>query len=363
LQRFRIGIMEGDGIGKEIVPVVRRVLETLQKVYTNLNIDLIECEIGMDAYEKYGNTIPAHVIETLQECQGWVLGPVSTHLYSQEMKNPSGFFRKNFELFANVRPGITYKKSPVTNKEVNMVIVRENTEGFYSDRAVYEGSGEFKIDPDTAISLRVITRGSSLRVAEYAFALAQKRNKQKKVTAIHKANVLKKTCGLFLEACQEVSKKYPDITLETMHADAAAMKMVMNPDQFDVVLCTNLFGDILSDEMAGIIGGLGLSPGLNVGKDYGMAQATHGSAPDIVGKGIANPWALIVSTALLLEWIGMKYRCDHLVFCSDHILQASKKILNETESITPDIGGTGTTQRMGNRLVELLKNEISHSIR
>jgi 3-isopropylmalate dehydrogenase len=358
---YRIAVMEGDGIGPEIVKETVKIIKAALQVSNGVSFKFVNSPVGFSAYEQTGFTIPSSIYETIEGCHGWILGPVTTHLYEkQNMQNPSGVFRKKYNLYANVRPAVSLEGIACMSQHVDLVVVRENTEGMYSDRSVLDGNGEFRTDEDTVISIRVITRKASERVARYAFELAAKR-KKKKVTIIHKANVLKRGCGLFLEVCREIAKEYPNVEVNDMHVDAMAMRMITHPQNYDVLLCTNLFGDILSDEAAGLVGGLGLAPGLNVGESYAMAQATHGSAPDIEGKEIANPWAEIMSAAMLLDWMGNKYDDQRLCQMSTTIQNACGQVLLDKTRVTPDLGGTSTTSKMGSAIASIiLEGEMNH---
>ena len=235
------------------------------------------------------------------------------------------------------------------------VIVRENNEGFQPDRNMFMGNSECMPSPDMALSLRVITRRNSSMAARTSFELARQRNGRKKVTAIHKNTVFKLGCSLFLDSCREVAKEYPDIEFETVVVDTFAMKMLMRPTNYDVVVATNMFGDILSDEAAGLVGGLGMAPGLCVGPDYCMAQATHGSAPDIAGRNIANPFAMIMSGQMLLSWLANQKRDASGIAAAKDIERVMEEILSHKDVVTPDLGGKGSTTSMGKAICDLLR--------
>ena len=274
-----------------------------------MEIDWHPVPIGRKALDELGNTLPPGTLEKLDTLDGWVLGPIGHQAYPKgnpNSINPHPILRKHFDLFANIRPAKSYPGLPALHKDVDLVIVRENNEGMPPDRNVYMGNGEFRPTPDMTIGIRVITRQGSSKVARAAFEFARTRPR-KKVTAVHKDTVFKLACGMFAEECRAVAKDYPDIAYDEVLVDTFAMKLVMKPQQFDVIVTTNTFGDILSDEAAGLVGGLGLAPGLSAGPDRAMAQATHGSAPDIAGKGIANPYAMIMSGQMLMAWLGHKH--------------------------------------------------------
>lgn len=354
---YRIAVMEGDGIGPEITrATVETVARAAEKV--GLAIEFESLPVGLTAYEQHGSTLPESTLEALPEFQGWLLGPLTTHLYrtsERSMPNPSGTLRKGFELYSNIRPARSYPGLQSMSKDLDLVIVRENTEGFYADRNVLDGSSEFRPNKDLVVSMRIVSRNASMRVAEQAFELAASRRRTRerppKVTAIHKANVLRKGDGLFLECCREVASRYPQVEFDDYHADAFAMYLITRPADFDVVVTTNLFGDVLSDEAAGLVGGLGLAPGLNVGERHAMAQATHGSAPDIAGTGKANPTAEILSGALLLGWLGRRYDDELALRAGTLVEQAIEVVIAARSSLTPDLGGSATTEEFTRKVV------------
>jgi 3-isopropylmalate dehydrogenase len=302
--------MEGDGIGPDIVRATVAILDAAaQKTGGRLKFEYLP--VALSALRTHGSTLPEVTLDGLRQAEGWILGPVSHHLYdyaNPRVVNPSSYLRTKFQLFANVRPSRSYPGVKCLYPDVDLVIVRENTEGFYADRNVLDGNGELRPSADEVISVRVVTRRASLRVAREAFVLARARGKQRRVTAVHKANVLRRGCGLFLESCRAVAADFPDVEFTDLHADAFAMRLILGPQDFDVVVTTNLFGDILSNEAAALVGGLGMAPGLNVGDEMALAQATHGSAPDIADRHLGNPCAMILSGRLLLQWLGARFQ-------------------------------------------------------
>ena len=358
---YRLAVLPGDGIGPEIVRETVRVLEAVQEVVDGLRIDFVTLPVGLSAYEEHGSTLPQETIAGIKAADGCLLGPVTSHVYDvndPRMVNPSGYLRKKLDLYANVRPSRSFAGVPCLHKNVDLIVVRENTEGFYADRNLLDGNGELRPTEDLVMSVRVITRRASTRVARMAFRLAQERLRQRgkaKVTIVHKANVLRKGDGLFLEACRAVAQDYPDIAVDDYHVDAFAMHLVMRPAAFDVIVTTNLYGDVLSDEAAGLVGGLGLAPGLNAGDDYAIAQATHGSAPDIAGRNIANPCAEILSAQLLLNWWAQRRDDDAAREAARRIEAAVAAVLNEGAVRTPDLGGTATTTDMGQAIIDRLR--------
>jgi 3-isopropylmalate dehydrogenase len=342
-----IAVLAGDDIGPEVVDATVAVLDQAASAH-GISITWEPLPVGLAAVEDHGSTLPDRTIERLCEIPGWILGPVSHYDYplgDQRYRNPSGYLRKNFELYANLRPSRGWAGVPAIHPDLDLVIVRENTEGFYADRNMLDGNGELRPDEDTVISVRLVTRRASMRVARQAFELARSRDKKKTVTAVHKANVLRRGDGLFLACCREVAADYPDVNFDDYLVDAFAMRLILRPDAHDVVVTTNMFGDILSDEAAGLVGGLGLAPGLNTGDDHAMAQAVHGSAPDISGRGIANPTAEILSGAMLLDWLGRTRGPEVLSAAARDIERAVGVALAEGSKLTPDLGGkAGTTQ-------------------
>lgn len=334
-------VLPGDGIGPEITPAT---LEGLRAVEERLGLEPIEVEIadiGLASLATQGTTLPDAVLRRVPEVDGVILGPVSHYDYPPRAEgglNPSAELRVQFELGSNIRPCRSRRDLSILRTDMDLVIVRENTEGFYSDRNMFLGPGEFMPDPETAISLRKITARASRRVARTAFALAQGR--RQKVTAVHKANVVKVSEGLFLRCVREVAADYPDVELEELIVDAAAAALVRRPDSFDVIVTTNMFGDILSDEAAELSGSLGLGGSLNAGDDVAVAQAQHGSAPDIAGQGIANPTSLILSTAMLLRWLGERRADETLTTAADLVDRAVERVLDDPATRTRDLGGT-----------------------
>jgi 3-isopropylmalate dehydrogenase len=342
----RIVVLEGDGIGPEIVPAAVSVMEAALKQHGGA-VELIARPIGLAALERLGRTVPEETHEAITACDGVILGPVTSHVYDifkPEAANPSAYLRKTFELYANHRPARSRAGVKGRASDVDLVVMRENTEGFYADRNLMDGNGELRPDPDTVISVRLITRKACLRIARAGFELARARGGKRRVSLVHKANVLRRGDGLFLECCREVAKAYPEITVDDFHIDAAAMHMAMRPDHFDVIVTTNMYGDILSDEAAGMVGGLGLAPAINAGDKIAMAQAVHGSAPGIAGRGIANPAAEILSIAMLLDWLGVRRNDEALRAAARAMDAAVDRALARGEMLTPDLGGKGTTK-------------------
>jgi isocitrate/isopropylmalate dehydrogenase len=349
----RLVVMPGDGIGPEISAATLEVLTAL-----DLNLAFEEVPIGLATLKARGTTLPEESFAKAKAADGVILGPVSHHDYppaAQGGINPSGALRKRLDLFANIRPARSRPGFPPRcGKPVDLVIVRENTEGFYADRSMHLGVGEFMPTPDLALSIRKITRAGSTRIAEAAFRLAMRRP-GKKVTAVHKGNVLHVTEGLFLECVRAVAARYPDVAYEERIVDAMAALLVRDAGAFDVIVTTNMFGDILSDEASEISGSLGLAESLNAGADHAVAQAQHGSAPDIAGKGIANPASLIGSAAMLLGWLGERRNDQPLVDAAALIARALDAVIAVPQWRTPDLGGPLGTAAFGARVAAMVK--------
>jgi 3-isopropylmalate dehydrogenase len=351
---YKIAVLKGDGIGPEVVSSAKEVLSAAA-AKNSLKIDYSELPIGWEAYRSIGRTLPPETLDGMRECDGWILGPLEAGSYPKDDRDypmASGKIRKGFDLFANIRPVRSLLKG--SKRNVDLVIVRENTEDFYPDRNLYKGYGEFWPNEDTVLSLRVVTRKACRRISETAFALGRSRSKKKLVTAVHKSNVLIEGDGLFMEEVRKVAKGYPDIRMNDGLVDSIGMQLVLSPEKFDVLVTTNLFGDILSDVAAAEVGGLGLAPSLNSGERYAMAQAVHGSAPDIAGQGIANPVAEILSTSMLLEWLHSKHGDDSLKKTAMTMENAVHGVLSSSgaRSLTVDMGGSATTQQFTSQIVK-----------
>jgi isocitrate/isopropylmalate dehydrogenase len=347
----RLVVMEGDGIGPEITAATMNVLGAAERAF-GLGLSFTPIVIGLAALRSEGKTLSERAIEVAKKADGVILGPVSHNEYpplSQGGLNPSGELRKRLELFANIRPARSRGGFPPRcGSPVDLVIVRENTEGFYADRSMFVGSGEFMPTPDLALSLRKVTRAGSTRIAEAAFALASRR--RRKVTAVHKANVLRISDGLFLECVREVASRFPAVAYEERIIDAMAALLVRDASAFDVVVTTNMFGDILSDLAGEISGSLGLAASLNAGTDHAVAQAQHGSAPDIAGKDRANPASLIGSVAMLLAWLGERRGDERLTKAASAIDDALESVIADPQSRTADLGGPLGTRAFGERV-------------
>lgn len=342
--------LAGDGIGPEIMAATKHVVAAAAG-RTGEQVDFTDRDIGFASLEKRKSTIERDVIEEALAADGVILGPVSHNDYpprEEGGRNPSGVLRKELDLYANIRPAQSFAGLPTpTGREVDLVIFRENLEGFYADRNLYAGSGEFMPVPGVAMAMRLITEHGSERIGRAAFDFADT-NARKKVTAVHKANVMRTSDGLFLDVIRRIAADYPDIQYEEVLVDAAAALLVRDPDRFDVIVTTNMFGDILSDLATELAGGLGLAASLNLGPHNAAAQAQHGSAPDIAGRDLANPTSLIGSAAMLLRHLGQ-------VKAASAINSALKTALAQPETRTADLGGPLGTRAFASVLAELIK--------
>jgi isocitrate/isopropylmalate dehydrogenase len=345
---LRLLVLQGDGIGPEITAATLGVLHAAEAKFA-LGLSFETAAIGWTAHKAEGSTFPDSVEYAAEAADGVLLGPVSHNDYPPRAEgglNPSGELRKRLDLYANIRPARSRVGFPPRcGKAVDLVIVRENTEGFYADRSMHLGPGEFMPTPDLALAIRKVTRAGSTRIAEAAFKLAMQRRKH--VTAVHKANVLRMSDGLYLECTRAVAARYPQVKYEERLIDATAALLIRDAGAFDVIVTTNMFGDILSDEASEISGSLGLAASLNAGSQHAVAQAQHGSAPDIAGKNIANPASLIGSAAMLLAWLGERRGDGKPVQAAAAIEAALDRVIAKPDGRTADMGGKIGTDAFG----------------
>jgi 3-isopropylmalate dehydrogenase len=343
---LKIGVLLGDDIGLEVVPECIKVMKAAASK-TGLEVLWQELPIGLRGHQLHGHTMPQVTVAALEKRDGWVCGPIGHSAYPRN--DPTWTMpplRKRFELFASIKPVKSYSSIQSVHKGVDIVFVREVTEGMQYSGTVVMGAGEFRPNDDTSIGMRVITRRGASRVAREAFEIARTRPRRK-MTAVHKEPVYRVCCGMFAEECRKLAKEFPDVKYEEAMVDTFSMKLVMAPQQYDVVVTTNQFGDILTDEGAGVVGGLGLAPGLCAGDRQAMSQATHGSAPDIAGKNIANPYAMIMSGKMLFEWLGRKRSEPKAAQASISFAAAMDKVIAEAKHLTTDLGGKAGTKEMG----------------
>jgi isocitrate dehydrogenase (NAD+) len=330
----RITLIPGDGIGPEVSSAVVRIIEA-----SAVDIEWEEHIAGQQALDKFGKTLPDELLESIKRNQVGLKGPLTTPV-GKGFTSVNVGLRKALDLYANLRPIRALPNIPCRNPSLDLVVVRENTESLYSGL-------EHEIIPGVVESLKIITEKASTRIARFAFAYARS-EQRKKITCTHKANIMKMSDGLFLQCFRNVSKGYPEIESADMIIDNASMQLVMRPEQFDVLLCENLYGDIVSDLCAGLIGGLGLVPGANIGEKGAVFEAVHGSAPDIAGKGIANPTALLQSAILMLRHIEERA-------AADKIETAMLTVFQEGKVRTRDIGGASGTDEFAGAIIEKMK--------
>lgn len=341
MSKHRVVLLPGDGIGPEVVDAARRVVEA-----AGVPVEWVPMQIGLVAFEAGGDALPPDVVQEIRACRVALKGPTTTPIGRGHV-SANVRLRKQLELFANVRPVKTVPGLETSHGPVDLVVVRENTESLYAGL-------ENEVAPGVITSIKVITDTASRRIAKFAFEYAGKWGRSR-VTAVHKANIMKKADGLFLQCADEESRAFKDIKYDDVLVDALAMKLVTDPSQFDILLLENLYGDIVSDLAAGLIGGLGLAPGGNYGRDCAVFEAIHGSAPDIAGKGIANPIAIILSAAMMCHHLGYPDQHRRIRRSVAHVTTVQKDVL------TPDLGGSGTTNGIADAIVEAVKNRAGET--
>ncbi len=333
MSSHEIVLLAGDGIGPEVAQAARRVIEA-----TGVDINWVELSAGKNAVKIYGQTLPDEVLEAIRSCRVALKGPLATPI-GTGFRSVNVSLRQELELFANLRPVQSFPGLEGRYKDVDLVIIRENTEGLYIGEEVQESPGVIRAHK--RVSLK-----ASQRIAEFAFNFASA-NQRKKITVVHKANILKKSDGLFLDTARNVSTGYSSILCEDRIVDALAMDLVLDPSRHDVLLCPNLYGDIISDLAAGLIGGLGLVPGANIGQDNAVFEAVHGSAPDIAGEGIANPSALILAGEMMLRYLGE-------TAAAEKIRNGLITLFKEGNTLTPDLGGSASTIEFSEALIKIM---------
>ncbi|MCL1977360.1 MAG: isocitrate/isopropylmalate dehydrogenase family protein [Candidatus Bathyarchaeota archaeon] len=340
MTEYKIALMPGDGIGPELTEATLKILDVVQENF-GINFNMILAEAGDAVFKKRGVALPEDSLKIIRESHACLKGPVGETAADVIVR-----LRLLFDLYANVRPIKAFPNVPVAHPDIDMIFVRENTED------VYKGL-EYSIGNDVTVCLRVITRQNCERIAKRAFETAKLRPK-KKVTAIHKANVMRVTDGLFKQVCQETAKNYPDVKYNEMYVDAATMHLIRTPQDFDVLCTCNMFGDILSDEAAQLIGGLGMAPGANIGDNFALFEPIHGSAPDIAGKQIANPISMILSAKMMLDWLGERFNDSKCLKAAEAIEKATVQTLINGVTV-PDLGGKVSTLQMAQAIVAALK--------
>jgi len=350
----KILVLPGDGIGPEITDATLAVLDRANARF-KLGLEWQLQDIGLTTLRTQGSTLPADVMEAAREAPGIILGPVSHLDYPERDQggiNPSGELRVKLDLYANIRPAKSRLGVGLTGKPVDLVIFRECTEGFYADRNMYQGTGEIMPTEDVALSIRKVTARQCQRIAHVAFESAMKR--RRKVTAVHKANVLRVSDGLFLREVRKVARRFPLVELEERIVDAMAALLLRDPSRFDVIVTGNMFGDILSDEASELSGSLGLAGSIMAGDDRCCAQAQHGSAPDIAGQDKANPTSLILSAVMLFEWLAARHRRSELDQAANAIESAIDASLKDPATRTADLGGKLGTRAFARHVAGLI---------
>ena len=335
MSKRKITVIPGDGIGPSIIESAIQIL-----THAGCDFEYEYADAGLVALEKHGELLPQATLDLIEKNKVSLKGPLTTPV-GGGFTSINVSLRKKFNLYAHVRPVISFKGTKSRYENIDIITVRENTEGMYS------GAGQKRSDDNnSAEAMSIVTRDGAERIVKFAFELARQEGR-KKVTIIHKANILKSTSGLFLEVARDVAARYPDIQSEEMIVDAACMNLVMYPERFDVMVTTNLFGDILSDLCAGLVGGLGMAPGANIGDGAAIFEAVHGSAPDIAGKNIANPTSVILASIQMLEYLGMQDKAER-------IREAVRATIESGDRVTRDLGGTASTSEFTQSIIDRL---------
>ncbi len=337
---YNISLITGDGIGPEISESAIAVLETIHDKL-GLKFSIKKLQAGDSALKQTGKALPEETLESIKQSHACLKAPVG-----ESAADVIVLLRRILDLYANIRPAKSYPNMPGLRDDIDLVIVRENTEDLYT-------GDEFDIDENTSIALRRITSHASKRIAKYACLIAKQRNQEMKITCVHKSNVMRKTDGLFARSCEEEIRNYPEITFEQMYVDACAMNLIRQPQSFDVIVTTNLFGDILSDESAQVVGGLGMAPAANIGENFALFEPVHGAAFDIAGKHIANPSSFILSIKMMLEWLGMKNNDKKCIDVAEKLESTVFTILKNGIK-TKDIGGNKTTMEFTKEILSKL---------
>jgi len=332
--KYVISVIPGDGIGPDVIQATLSVLEKLASDFS-LDLDFRRVEAGDATRAKYGVALPDESYEKISSSNACLKGPIG-----ESAKQVIVHLRQRLDLYANIRPAFTLPNVPAIHRDVNLVIVRENTEDLY--KGIEDRTHEY------AFAIRVVTKRASTRIAKIAYDLAMRR--RRKVTIVHKANVMS-ACELFRECCQDIAKGYPNVETEEMYVDNAAYQLVRNPQRFDVILTTNLFGDILSDEAAGVVGSLGISPSMNIGDTFGLFEPVHGSAPDLL-RDTGNPLATMMSARFMLDWLAKKYNDVVLEQASRRLWDAMLETLRERKALTRDLGGESTTAEVAEAVIQ-----------
>lgn len=336
---YNISLITGYGIGPELSESAVAILERINDSL-GVKFHIEKLHAGDAALAKFGKALPDETLDSIKKSDACMKAPVG-----ESAADVIVVLRRMLNLYANIRPAKSYPHMPALKDNIDLVIVRENTEDLYTGQ-------EFEMD-GVAVAFRIISEAASKKIAKYAFETARQRNQKKKVTCVHKSNVMRKTDGLFSKMCSNVAKEYPDIQLDQMYVDACAMNLIRKPESFDVIVTTNLFGDILSDESAEVVGGLGMAPAANIGDNFALFEPVHGAAFDIAGKGIANPSSFILSAKMMLEWLGTKHNDKKCLEVAQKLERAVFDVV-KSGAKTRDIGGDKTTKEFTKEIISLL---------
>ncbi|MEM3857478.1 MAG: isocitrate/isopropylmalate dehydrogenase family protein [Thermoprotei archaeon] len=338
-KKWRVAVLPGDGVGPDVVKATVPVLEAVEDSVKGLRFDLEYADAGFHCIEKYGTNLPKEAVDVLKRCECAIKGPMTTPEEPGSPRSVAVQIRTMFDLYANVRPAKTLPNVPSLKPNVDMIIVRENTEGMYAGL-------EFKVGDDAAVGIRVITRKASRRIGLYSLKLAQER--RKRLTVVHKANILKLSDGLFLREILECAREFPSVKVDDAHVDAMTQWFIKQPEEYDVLVAENMFGDIISDEAAMVVGGLGVAPGANIGDNYAMFEPIHGSVPKYAGMDKVNPTATILSVKMMLDWMN---RHD----AAQLVQKAVEDVLREHKVVTYDLGGSAKCSEMGAEIARKIR--------
>ena len=339
---YNISLITGDGIGPELSESAISVLETIHD-RLDVKTNVTSLEAGDAALEKFGSALPDETFQSIKSSDACLKAPVG-----ESAADVIVVLRRKLDLFANIRPAKSYPNTPSLRDDIDLVIVRENTEDLYTGQ-------EFVMD-DAAVALRIITEKASKRIAKHAFQAAIQRDQKKHVTCVHKSNVMRKTDGLFAKSCESVAQEFPDVKFEQMYVDACSMNLIRQPQEFDVIVTTNLFGDILSDQSSQVVGGLGMAPAANLGDKFGLFEPVHGAAFDIAGKQIANPTSFVLSIKMMLEWLGNKNN-DHATVSAGQTLEDTVMAVVKSGILTKDVGGSKSTREFTQEITNRLASQ------
>ena len=336
---YKISLITGDGIGPELSDSAISVLNTIHDKL-DLKFDITKLSAGDKALSETGKALPEETVQSIKESDVCLKAPVG-----ESAADVIVVLRRMLDLYANIRPAKSYPHMPALRDDIDMVIVRENTEDLYTGK-------EFSLG-DSSVALRIISESASKRIAKHAFETAMQRDSMKKVTCVHKSNVMRVTDGMFAKSCEEIAKEYPDIAFEQMYVDACAMNLIRQPEQFDVVVTTNLFGDILSDESSQVVGGLGMAPAANIGDKFALFEPVHGAAFDIAGQNIANPSSFLLSIKMMFDWLGNKHGDSKCIEVGQK-LESTIFDLVKSGVKTKDIGGNSSTVEFTKQITDNL---------